>query len=147
MSSSSPVDIENMPQTVQQVTNDIYGNTHVRQTRVPYVFIPTLRAKREIISYLRELQAVIKTDDHQFAYLPKPKSNSEFDQFLVEVHNNVVHKLNSIPTEERKIKYIDTYVDGMQNPLFGAKGIMKGRTKGRTNKRKKRTNKSVVANK
>jgi hypothetical protein len=131
MSSSSPVDIEKMPHTVQQVTNDIYGNTHVRQTRVPHVFIPSLRAKREIISYLRDLQAVIKTDDHQFAYLPKPKSNNEFDQFLVEVHNNVVNKLNSIPTEERKIKYIDTYVDGMQNPLFGAKGM--------TNKRKKRT--------
>lgn len=123
MITSSPVNIEERSSDEYKVEEDIYGNTHVQQKRVPYENIPTNRAKNEVATYLKELQNVIVADDHRFALLPLPHSKNEFDHFLVEVHNKVATKLNEIPTAERKRRYIDTYINAMKNPLFFAKGI------------------------
>jgi predicted metal-dependent hydrolase len=133
MITSSPIDIEERSPTGYQITQDD-ANTYVVQKKRPFENIPTNRSKQEIITYLRELKSVIKTDDHQFVRLPPSHSKNEFDTFLTKVHNAVVNKLNNIPTAIRKQRYIDTYINGIRHPLFFAEGTKRKKR----NKRKTR---------
>ena len=126
MITSSPIDIEERSPENYQITRD-HTNTYVVQGRRPFEDVPTNRSKQEVISYLREMQGVIETDDHQFVMLPPTHSKNGFDIFLTKVHNAVVIKLNNIPTAKRKKGYIDTYINAMGNPLFFAEGTKRKR--------------------
>ena len=132
MITSSPVDIEEVSPAE---THIVYGHNQVSvfQKRRPYENAPTQRSKDELISYLRDLQGVINTDDHLFSLLPTPYSKNEFDHLLVDVHNSVVTKLNQIPTAERKRRYIDTYINNINHESFLARGERNKKTK--TNKK------------
>ena len=119
------------------------ANTYVVQKKRPYENIPTNRSKQEIITYLRELKSVIKTDDHQFVRLPPLHSKNEFDILLTKIHNAVVNKLNNIPTVKRKQRYIDTYINGMGHPLFFAEGTKRKKRKTRRQKNTRHYNKRL----
>jgi len=139
MITSSPIDIEERSPVNYQITRSP-ENTYVVQGRRPFEDVPTNRSKQEVISYLREMQGVIKTDDHQFVKLPPSQSKNGFDIFLTKVHNAVVSKLNTIPTVKRKKGYVDTYINAMGNPLFFAEGRTKRKRKTRGRRIKTRHN-------
>lgn len=138
MITSSPIDIEERSPENYQITRD-HTNTYVVQGRRPFENVPTNRSKQEVISYLREMQGVIKTDDHQFVKLPPTHSKNGFDIFLTKVHNAVVIKLNNIPTAKRKQGYINTYISAMGNPLFFAEGTKRKRKTRASNKTRHNT--------
>ncbi len=130
---SSPIDIEERSPEVHNLVRGRH-ETKVFQKRREYENAPTRRTKDELISYLKDLEAVIKTDDYRFALLPALHSKNQFDQMLVEVHNQVVNKVNYITTAARKKQYINAYINKINQDSFLARG--KRTTKRKRMKRK-----------
>ncbi len=133
MITSSPVDIEESSHQEYRVVRGPHY-TSVIQKRIPYVDVLSKRIKDELISYLRDLQDAIKTDQHQFGLLTTD-STKEFDILLVNVHNTVVLKLNRIHDANKKRNYINAYIRKIRDESFMARGVKSCRNK-KTNKNK-----------
>ena len=131
---SSPIDIEEeQSPEVHHIRGPHY--TRVVQKRREYENGPTRRSKDELISYLKDLEAVITTDDYRFALLPPLHSKNEFDKMLVQVHNEVANKVNYMPTVDKKKRYINAYINYINQEHFFARGKSK---RNQTKKKQKR---------